>query len=60
MKPREYVLQQLDRRPTSPVPYTLGFEGDVGDRLDEHYGGKDWRERLQTYIVGSGLIDSMR
>ncbi|MCK4376021.1 MAG: hypothetical protein KAX19_11850 [Candidatus Brocadiae bacterium] len=60
MKPREYVIQQLDHRPTSPVPYVLGFEGDVGDRLDEHYGGKDWRERLQTYIVGAGLIDSMR
>lgn len=60
MKPREYVLQQLDHRPTSPVPYVLGFEGDVGDRLDEHHGGKDWRRRLQTYIVGAGVIDSMQ
>ena len=51
MTPREIVLEQIHHRDTRPVPYSLGFEGDVAERLDAHYGGPDWRERLVTYIA---------
>ncbi len=59
MTPREAVLEQIHHRETSPVPFTLGFEGDVGERLDAHYGGGEWRRRLTRYIVGVGGIPTM-
>jgi uroporphyrinogen decarboxylase len=58
MKPRDVVLAQIHHRETQPVPYTLGFEGDVAERLDAHYGGPEWRERLTPYIVSVGVVDS--
>ena len=59
MTPREIVLAQIRHRETTPVPFTLGFEGDVADRLDAHYGGKSWRDRLTPYIVRCGGIPTM-
>jgi len=55
MIPREIVLEQIHHHETSPVPYTLLFEGDVEERLDACYGTKDWRKRLQTYIGWTGV-----
>ena len=57
MTPREIVLEQIHHRPTKPVPYVLGFEGDVAERITGHYGDEAWRERLVTYIAGCGGID---
>jgi len=56
MKPRDIVLEQIHHREADPVPYTLGFEQDVGIRLDEHFGGEAWRERLVPYIVQCGAV----
>jgi len=56
MKPREIVLEQIHHRETAPIPYTLTFEEDVGVRLDEHFGGEDWREKLIPYIVPCGSV----
>jgi len=58
MKPREIVLEQIQHHETTPVPYTLEFEDDVAKRLDQHYGGDTWRQRLVPYIVSCGRIDS--
>lgn len=55
MKPRALVLEQIGHRETSPIPFTLGFEGDVAERLDAHYGGRAWRERLTPYIVSVSI-----
>ena len=60
MNPREIVLEQISHRPTSAIPYTLGFEGDVTDRLDAHYGDGSWRDRLTPYIVSCGGIATMK
>lgn len=51
MTPRETVLSQIRHEETWPIPYTLGFEGDVAERLDAHYGSTQWRSRLEPYIV---------
>ena len=53
MVPREAVRNQLDRRETHPVPYSLGFEGDFAAQLDGYYGSPDWRERLVPYLATS-------
>lgn len=59
MKPREFVLSQLEHRKTHPVPYSLGFEGDVAAQLDAYYGTPDWRDRLTLYMAGVGGIDTV-
>jgi len=58
MKPRDIVLEQIHHRETGPVPYTLDFEEDVGLRLDEHFAGKAWRERLVRYMAHCGTVAS--
>lgn len=50
MKPRDYVLEQLDHRETAPVPYFFSCEEAVAERLDAHYGDPSWRERSTPYI----------
>lgn len=52
MTPREIVLEQIGHSPTNPVPYSLGFEDAVAERITQHYGSDSWRERLVPYIVG--------
>ena len=56
MKPRDIVFGQIHHHGTVPVPYTLAFEQDVDTRLDEHFGGKAWRERLVRYIAQCGSV----
>jgi uroporphyrinogen decarboxylase len=60
MIPREIVLEQIHHHETKPIPYVFGYEGDVGERLDAHYGNKEWRSRLETYIVCTGAVDTMK
>jgi uroporphyrinogen decarboxylase len=59
MKPRDFVLSQIDHRETHPVPYSLGFEGDVDKELDAYYGSSDWRNRLTPYMAAVGHIDTV-
>lgn len=56
MKLRDIVLNQIHHRETVPVPYTLGFDQDVGLRLDEHFGGDAWRDRLVQYTASCGSV----
>lgn len=58
MTPREIMLAQIQHQETEQVPYTLPFEPTVGLRLDEHYGGTAWRQRLKPYVVGVGAVDT--
>jgi hypothetical protein len=43
-------LAALHFQETDPVPYTLPVEDSVADRLDGHYGGTEWRQRLEQHI----------
>jgi uroporphyrinogen decarboxylase len=58
MSLRDDVLNAIRHREVRPVPYTLGFEDEVGQRLDAHYGGPQWRARLRPYIVSVGAVDT--
>ena len=43
MTPREIVLAQIHHQEPQPVPYTLGFEGDVAERyFDDPKLGNDY------------------
>jgi len=53
MTPRETVFEQVRHHETPNVPYTLAFEPEVAERLDEHYGGEEWRtDELPAVVVG--------
>jgi len=58
MNPRECVLETLHHRPPPVVPYTLSFEGDVAERLDAHYGGPEWRQRLTQFMAHVRAVDT--
>ncbi|MBM3493571.1 MAG: hypothetical protein FJX72_04505 [Armatimonadetes bacterium] len=60
MNPRDTVLDQIHHRDAARVPYTIGFEGDVAERLDVHFGSTQWRSELIPYIVNTGVVDTMR
>jgi len=56
MKPRDIVLEQTRHHETDRIPYTLPIGAEVNERLDEHYGGEDWREELVKYVAQCGGI----
>jgi len=58
MTDREAVIAVVRRHEVRPVPYTVAFEESVGRRLDEWYGGPEWRGRLKRYIVGVSAVDT--
>ena len=58
MTPREIVLAQIQHRETEQIPYTLPFEQEVGLRLDAHYGGPAWRQRLVPYVVSVAAVET--
>ncbi|KPJ63751.1 hypothetical protein AMK68_03245 [candidate division KD3-62 bacterium DG_56] len=60
MKPRNIVLEQIHHRATTPIPFTLGFEQGVAERVDEFYGSTDWRQKIPPYMVRVSTIDEDR
>ena len=60
MTPREIILDQIHHKETAPIPYTLPIEPSVAERLDEHYGGSDWRQKLTTYMAGVSPVETNR
>jgi uroporphyrinogen decarboxylase len=50
LSPKEMVYAQIRHEETEVIPYTLGFEGDVAERLDGYYGSDAWREVLDNAI----------
>jgi uroporphyrinogen-III decarboxylase len=55
MQLRDYVLQQVRHHETPVVPFTLGFEGDVAERVDAYYGNQEWRKKLPAYLIEIGV-----
>jgi len=48
--PKERVYQEIVHQEAQPIPYTLGMEGDVAERVDAYYGSNDWRDKLDSAI----------
>lgn len=52
MNSRDTVHAAFRFEETEPVPYWITMEPEVGERLDAHYGSRDWRERIVPYMFG--------
>lgn len=50
MASKERVVAQIEHQETDYVPYTIGFEEGVAERLDDYYGGDDWRNLIDNAI----------
>ena len=58
MKPRDYILKQINHEETTPVPYRLPLDLDQQEKMDEFYGSPDWRKRAKTFIAWPTPYDS--
>lgn len=58
--PREIVLEQIHHHDTWPIPFTIGFEDGVAERVDAYYGDASWRERVPRYMLGVSTVDADR
>ena len=52
LTPKELVIARIHHQETEHTPYTIGFEGDVAERLDVHYGSNRWRGLVDNAIRG--------
>jgi uroporphyrinogen decarboxylase len=55
---KEIVFAAIQHRQPAVVPYTLGFEAGVAERLDAYYAHPAWRERIIPYFVGVSAVDT--
>lgn len=53
--PRERVLAALDFTETDIVPYDIILEPEVEDKLNEHYGGRNWEGLIEKHITLVGF-----
>jgi uroporphyrinogen decarboxylase len=51
VEPRDRVVGQLEHRETDFVPYVIPIGEQVGERLDRHYGGRQWRQAKCDHIA---------
>ena len=50
MTQKQRVIDQINHRSTDYVPIGgLGYEGDVAERLDAHYGSSRWRSLIEQH-----------
>ncbi|MGE5532256.1 MAG: uroporphyrinogen decarboxylase family protein [Bacteroidota bacterium] len=57
MTPRDRVLTALRHEQPDFTPYELPIDAAVYTRLDEHYGGMQWRSRIRSHIGRFGIGD---
>jgi len=57
MNYRDIVIKQIKHEETENVPYTLDFQKESRDRLDEHYGSSGWHQKLAGYIDRVWVMD---
>ncbi len=50
LTPKERVIAQIHHQETDFIPYTIGFEGGVAERLDAYYGSDAWRGLIDNAI----------
>jgi hypothetical protein len=55
MKPRDYVLEQIQHHATSPIPFTLDFEGG----LDAYDNGSERRDRSPVCLRPEGVVEGI-
>ncbi len=60
MTPRQCVLDAFGHRRPARVPFTMYCDPEVEERLNQHYGGPEWRQRLPPYIVTVSAVDTDR
>ncbi len=55
MTPRERIIAAIEHRENEYVPYVIPIDPQVRERLDTHYGDRDWRTRIHGFFEGAGV-----
>ena len=55
MTPRERVLAAVNHQETDFVPWQFSIEEEPARRLDDHYGGPQWREWVVNHYYSVGV-----
>lgn len=50
MTARERIIAALEHRESDFVPYVIPIDPQVAKRLDDYYGGPQWRGRIQGFF----------
>ncbi|MCK5852029.1 hypothetical protein KAH27_03280 [bacterium] len=58
MTPKEIILNQINHKETTPVPFTFAIEEEAAESLNEYYGGTQWRKKIPPYIVNVWAVDT--
>ena len=56
---RDDILAVMQHKEIHPVPFTLGINAGIAEKMDEYYGTTDWRKKLVPYIAGVGGVPYM-
>jgi uroporphyrinogen decarboxylase len=60
MTAKQTVRAAIAHHSEAGVPFSLGCEGDVGERLDAHFGSTEWREACNRFITGVATVNTDR
>ena len=60
MKPRDYIISQIEHRETRPVPYTFPYEPEIAQKLNEYYGSNDWTKAIKVYMQSYLWVDTIQ
>jgi uroporphyrinogen decarboxylase len=60
MKPRDYIISQIEHRQTDIVPYTFVCEKEVEDNMDKYYGTQDWHKKITPYMSSPIWCDTLQ
>ena len=51
MSPKERVIQQIKHKQTDFSPYTIEYEEEVREKLNDYYGGDFWESYINNHIL---------
>jgi uroporphyrinogen decarboxylase len=51
---RDDILAIMQHKEVHPIPFTLGIDGGIAQKMDEYYKTTDWRKKLVPYMAGIG------
>jgi len=47
---KQRVIDQIEHKETDFIPYTLYYEGEVKEKIDDHYGTDSWENKIDNAI----------
>jgi len=56
MAPRDRLMAAINHQEVFPVPYEIWFLEGIAERMDQHYGNKEWRSQWNPTFVSCSPV----